>query len=61
MAPLIPSAKLTLPYPLYACDFDPVDSTRLVVGGGGGAGRSGVENKIVSPRICLLEREFHIG
>ncbi|KAK6607290.1 hypothetical protein H4I95_04939 [Botrytis cinerea] len=46
MAPLIPSAKLTLPYPLYACDFDPVDSTRLVVGGGGGAGRSGVENKI---------------
>ncbi|KAF7904524.1 hypothetical protein EAF00_001858 [Botryotinia globosa] len=46
MAPLIPSAKLTLPYPLYACDFDPIDSSRLVVGGGGGAGRSGVENKI---------------
>jgi hypothetical protein len=48
MAPLIPSAKATLSYPLYACDFDPLDSTRLLVGGGGGAGRSGVGNKIVS-------------
>lgn len=47
MAPLILSAKVTLSYPLCACDFDPVDSTRLVVGGGGGAGRSGVGNKIV--------------
>ncbi|KAG9239361.1 hypothetical protein BJ875DRAFT_391358 [Amylocarpus encephaloides] len=46
MAPLIPSAKATLSYPLYACDFDPLDSSRLVVGGGGGAGRSGIGNKI---------------
>ncbi|APA07776.1 hypothetical protein SS1G_00636 [Sclerotinia sclerotiorum 1980 UF-70] len=46
MAPLIPSAKSTLSYPLYACDFDPIDSSRLVVGGGGGAGRTGVGNKI---------------
>ncbi|QSZ35551.1 hypothetical protein DSL72_008421 [Monilinia vaccinii-corymbosi] len=46
MAPLIPSAKFTLSYPLYACDFDPVDSSRLIVGGGGGAGRTGVGNKI---------------
>ncbi|KAF8865776.1 hypothetical protein BDZ45DRAFT_796041 [Acephala macrosclerotiorum] len=46
MAPLIPSAKVTLSYPLYACDFDPLDSSRLVVGGGGGAGRTGVGNKI---------------
>ena len=46
--PDFPSAKLTLSYPLYACDFDPQDPTRLVVGGGGGAGRSGVGNKIVS-------------
>ncbi|KAH8794652.1 hypothetical protein BGZ57DRAFT_316591 [Hyaloscypha finlandica] len=46
MAPLIPSAKATLSYPLYACDFDPLDANRLVVGGGGGAGRSGVGNKI---------------
>ncbi|TVY47981.1 hypothetical protein LOCC1_G001697 [Lachnellula occidentalis] len=46
MAPLIPSAKATLSYPLYACDFDPLDPTRLLVAGGGGAGRSGVGNKI---------------
>ncbi|RDL35364.1 Uncharacterized protein BP5553_07295 [Venustampulla echinocandica] len=46
MAPLVPSAKATLSYPLWACDFDPLDSSRLVVGGGGGAGRSGVGNKI---------------
>ncbi|KUJ20014.1 uncharacterized protein LY89DRAFT_612048 [Mollisia scopiformis] len=46
MAPLVPSAKLTLSYPLYACDFDPLDSARLVVGGGGGAGRTGVGNRI---------------
>ncbi|PKS10209.1 hypothetical protein jhhlp_001959 [Lomentospora prolificans] len=44
--PDFPSAKLTLSYPLYACDFDPQDPTRLVVGGGGGPGRSGVGNKI---------------
>jgi hypothetical protein len=47
MPPKIPAAKLTLTYPLYACDFDPSDATKLVVGGGGGAGRSGVGNKIV--------------
>ncbi|KAL2068379.1 hypothetical protein VTL71DRAFT_16477 [Oculimacula yallundae] len=46
MAPLIPSAKATLSYPLYAVDFDPLDSTRLLVGGGGGASRTGVGNKI---------------
>jgi len=46
MPAFIPSAKATLSYPLYACDFDPSDATRLVVGGGGGAGRSGVGNKI---------------
>ncbi|TVY84178.1 hypothetical protein LSUE1_G000948 [Lachnellula suecica] len=46
MPSLIPSAKATLSYPLYDCDFDPLDSSRLVVGGGGGAGRSGVGNKI---------------
>ncbi|KAL8387892.1 hypothetical protein RB595_009598 [Gaeumannomyces hyphopodioides] len=40
------SAKITLTYPLYACDFDPNNASRLVVGGGGGAGRSGVGNKI---------------
>jgi hypothetical protein len=47
MAPALEFAKVTLSYPLYACDFDPNESARLVVGGGGGAGRSGVGNKIV--------------
>ncbi|KFY94911.1 hypothetical protein V500_02999 [Pseudogymnoascus sp. VKM F-4518 (FW-2643)] len=46
MASGIASAKLTLSYPLYACDFDPNDATRLVVAGGGGAGKNGVGNKI---------------
>lgn len=40
------AAKITLSYPLYACDFDPQDQNRLIVGGGGGAGRSGVGNRI---------------
>ncbi|KAG7290570.1 hypothetical protein NEMBOFW57_000573 [Staphylotrichum longicolle] len=46
MAPPIPSAELRLSYPLYAVDFDPEDANRLLVGGGGGAARSGVGNKI---------------
>ncbi|KFY36297.1 hypothetical protein V494_05136 [Pseudogymnoascus sp. VKM F-4513 (FW-928)] len=46
MAPGIASAKVTLSYPIYACDFDPNDATRLVVAGGGGAGKNGVGNKI---------------
>lgn len=48
MAPTIHSAKVTLSCPLFAADFDPRDSGRLLVGGGGGEGRSGVGNKIVS-------------
>lgn len=47
MAPVIPSAKLTLKYGLYACDFDPLDADRLICGGGGGASRTGVGNAIV--------------
>ena len=46
--PPIPCAKITLTYPLYAADFDPKNSHFLLVGGGGGEGRSGVGNKIVS-------------
>lgn len=42
----ITSEKITLTYPLFAADF--IDSERLVVGGGGGEGHSGVGNKIVS-------------
>lgn len=53
MAPGISSAKLTLSYPVYSCDFDPQDPSQLVVGGGGGAGRSGVGNK-----ISLLDTSF---
>lgn len=49
MPQIIPSARITLSIPLYACDFDPLDDTRLLVGGGGGASRTGVGNKI----ICL--------
>ncbi|TGZ82904.1 hypothetical protein EX30DRAFT_362502 [Ascodesmis nigricans] len=44
MTPPISSSKLTLTYPIFAADF--LDATRLVVGGGGGEGRSGVGNKI---------------
>ncbi|KAI1502321.1 hypothetical protein F5X99DRAFT_379819 [Biscogniauxia marginata] len=46
MANQIPSAKITLSYPLYGCDFDPADPNHLIVGGGGGPGRNGVGNKI---------------
>ncbi|KAK4123796.1 hypothetical protein N657DRAFT_572809 [Parathielavia appendiculata] len=46
MAPAIRSSELRLSYPLYALDFDPQDADCLIVGGGGGAARSGVGNKI---------------
>ena len=46
MAPSIPRASIRLDCPLYACSFDPQDANRLLVAGGGGAGRSGVENTI---------------
>jgi hypothetical protein len=53
MAPPFPAAGIELDYPLYAVDFDPEDANRLVVGGGGGANRSGVSNKIVCGNGCL--------
>ncbi|KAJ0165252.1 hypothetical protein CTA2_11885 [Colletotrichum tanaceti] len=46
MASPIETAKITIDYLPYACEFDPQDANRLVVGGGGGANRSGVANKI---------------
>lgn len=58
MSTTIKSAKVTLSYPLYACDFDPENADILVVGGGGGAGRSGVGNKIVSLKHINLGREL---
>lgn len=48
MAPEIRSSKITVPCPLFAADFDPRNNGYLVVGGGGGEGRSGVGNKIAS-------------
>ena len=49
---IISEAKITLSSPLYACEFDPQDSSRLAVAGGGGSSRSGVGNKIVSLFAC---------
>jgi hypothetical protein len=46
MAPPIPRTSIELDYPLYSVDFDKNDAKRIVVGGGGGANRSGVGNKI---------------
>lgn len=54
MASPFPRSSIQLDYPLYAVDFDPEDSTRVVVGGGGGAGRSGVGNKIVSRFLRVM-------
>ncbi|KAL9611447.1 MAG: hypothetical protein Q9167_003921 [Letrouitia subvulpina] len=46
MGPPVATAKLTLSYPLFASDFDPQNNSFLLVGGGGGEGRTGVGNKI---------------
>ncbi|KAI9677412.1 MAG: hypothetical protein M1817_006366 [Caeruleum heppii] len=46
MAPLIPCVKTATSYPVFAADFDPSDDRLLLVGGGGGEGRSGVSNKL---------------
>ena len=46
------SAKVTLSCPIYAADFDPGNNGFLLVGGGGGEGRSGVGNKIVRHSEC---------
>ena len=58
MPHLIPSSKLTLPYPLYACDFDPLDSARLLVGGGGGSSKTGVANKIVGTNALMVCKSY---
>lgn len=55
MAPSVDIAKITLTYPLYSADFDPEDDRYLLVGGGGGEGRTGVGNKIVSVQEQHLE------
>ncbi len=55
MPATIYTAKSTLSYPLYCADFDPNDSNFLIVGGGGGEGRSGVGNKIVRLNVRVGE------
>lgn len=61
MAPSIPAAKITLSYPLYGADFDPRNPGFLLVGGGGGEGRSGVGNKIVCLIFCQLRAKLMNG
>jgi hypothetical protein len=46
MSSSVSYAKATLPYPLFAADFDPYNRGYLVVGGGGGESKTGVPNKI---------------
>lgn len=56
MASPVATAEITLTYPLYSADFDPNNSSFLLVGGGGGESRSGVGNKIVRAifsTVCL--------
>ncbi|KAH8781338.1 hypothetical protein F5883DRAFT_170811 [Diaporthe sp. PMI_573] len=55
MAPF-PESTIDVGYPLYGCDFDPQDSNRLFVGGGGGATKSGVGNKITLLDASSLEK-----
>lgn len=61
MAPPFPESKIKLDYPLYGCDFDPLDSTRLFVGGGGGASKTGVGNKISQLDASSLEELTSVG
>lgn len=57
MAPPFPESKITLDYPLYACDFDPQDANRLFVAGGGGSSRTGVGNKITLIDVASPSRD----
>ncbi|RKF59087.1 putative guanine nucleotide exchange factor-like protein [Erysiphe neolycopersici] len=66
MAPTIVAAKALVSVPLYTCDFDPLEPTRLIVGGGGGASNSGVGNKIIvfdasKPRELTLAAEAELS
>ena len=53
MAPANSYAKTTLSFPIFAAEFDPYSRGYLVVGGGGGEGRSGVPNQIVSITVLF--------
>ncbi|KAI9782520.1 MAG: hypothetical protein M1816_001858 [Peltula sp. TS41687] len=54
MASTVDIAKTKLTYPLFSADFDPEDDRYLLVGGGGGEGKTGVGN-----RITLLDIRAH--
>lgn len=56
MTPPVASARLELSYPLYASGFDPQNNGFLLVGGGGGEGRTGVGNKIVTNACPYKDR-----
>jgi len=60
MASLFPRSSIELDYPLYAVDFDPEDANRVVVGGGGGASKTGVGNKIVGCHIYRLAQNSEL-
>lgn len=51
------TSKTELSYPLYVCDFDAQDSSRLLVGGGGGSSRTGVSNSIVGASRVVPQAE----
>jgi len=51
MAPPISSTKISLSYPIYTLEFDPYNRGYLVVGGGGGANRNGIDNRLVRVNI----------
>ena len=55
MAPKVSYAKTTLPFPIFAAEFDPYNRAYLVVAGGGGEGRSGVPNQIVSTVLSVQQ------
>ncbi|KAF2720567.1 hypothetical protein K431DRAFT_226198 [Polychaeton citri CBS 116435] len=46
MAPPVSFTKTSLPYPIFAADFDPYNRGYLIVGGGGGESKTGVPNQI---------------
>lgn len=60
MSPQVSFATTTLPYPIFAVDFDPYNRGYLVVGGGGGEGRSGVPNQIVRQTAPTTLQPYYV-
>ncbi|KAI5305030.1 Protein kinase [Ascosphaera pollenicola] len=57
----IPSSRITLSIPLMTADFDPRDSRYLLVGGGGGEGRTGVLLDTSNPDELLQLQEIELS